>query len=192
MAEKGKDIEGEGGMTPSAGEDLASAIASVIAEAPLRMTISSIRHPDKGPKGVEKVRMMRRDPGYQIEELTATQAFQRNVDADDLLAYCKDVLGTRFSQLNAWSAHHEFSIRITKRGKVLSSRKKIAGADARPASHGKRRILPEGEAVPALADLGIFTSDGHVSAPRYDKYKQINRFLEVVDDALAGYSKKSI
>ena len=47
-------------------------------------------------------------------------------------------------------------------------------------------MIPEGEPIAPLYDLGVFTQDGHVAAGKYDKYKQINRFVEIIDDALHG------
>ena len=48
----------------------------------------------------------------------------------------------------------------------------------------KRRLLPEGEAVPFLVELGVMTPAGKVRAQRYDKFRQVNRFLELVEDVL--------
>ena len=47
----------------------------------------------------------------------------------------------------------------------------------------KQYLLPEGEAVPALVDLGVFTQDYRIVRAKYDKYRQINRFLELIDQA---------
>jgi Methyltransferase domain len=48
----------------------------------------------------------------------------------------------------------------------------------------KRRLLEEGRPVPFLVELGVMTPDGKVRAQRYDKFRQVNRFLELVDDVL--------
>ncbi len=48
----------------------------------------------------------------------------------------------------------------------------------------KRRLLTEGEAVPYLVELGVQTADGRVRAPRRAKFKQVNRFVELVDDVV--------
>ncbi len=61
---------------------------------------------------------------------------------------------------------------------------------SRPAPHRrahdrpKRRLLEEGTAVPFLVELGVMTSDGRVKKSRYDKFRQVNRFLELVDDVV--------
>jgi hypothetical protein len=48
----------------------------------------------------------------------------------------------------------------------------------------KRRLLEEGTAVPFLVELGVMTPGGKVRAQHYDKFRQMNRFLELVDDVL--------
>ena len=70
----------------------------------------------------------------------------------------------------------------------MFSRKTNKNAAAPSEQHNrvKNYILPEGEVVPPLVDMGIFTPDGKVIPSRYDKYKQINRFLEMMDDTLGG------
>ena len=48
----------------------------------------------------------------------------------------------------------------------------------------KRRTLPDGVPVPFLVELGVMTSEGKVRTRRYDKFRQVNRFLELVEDVL--------
>jgi SAM-dependent methyltransferase len=48
----------------------------------------------------------------------------------------------------------------------------------------KRRLLPEGEPVPFLVELGVMTPAGKVRSQRHDKFRQVNRFLELVEDVL--------
>jgi Methyltransferase domain len=48
----------------------------------------------------------------------------------------------------------------------------------------KRYLLPEGAPAPFLVALGVMTPEGRVRKPRYDKFRQVNRFLELVNDVL--------
>ena len=48
----------------------------------------------------------------------------------------------------------------------------------------KRYILEEGIPVPFLCDLGVMTREGKIVHARFDKFRQINRFLEFIEDIL--------
>lgn len=53
-----------------------------------------------------------------------------------------------------------------------------------PGLHNRNKtyLLQEGENIPALRDLGVFTADNKIVKSMYDKYKQINKFVEMVDE----------
>jgi len=48
----------------------------------------------------------------------------------------------------------------------------------------KRYLLEEGTPVPFLVELGVMTAAGQVRKSRYDKFRQVNRFLELVEDVV--------
>ncbi len=61
-------------------------------------------------------------------------------------------------------------------------------------SHNKAKkyLLNEGEDVPIMQELGIFTKDNKIVASMYDKFKQINRFIEIIDDEFKSSNLKEI
>lgn len=59
-------------------------------------------------------------------------------------------------------------------------------------NHEKQYLLCEGENIPALVDLGVFTKDFKIVRSKYDKFKQINRFIELVDDAFSDWKRDEI
>lgn len=146
---------------------------------------------------------------YQIERFTEKQAFHENIE---LSAMPEVVLGqfpSIYNQLNVFGENAQWDYKMTKKGKLLShsqqkgnalqrqsdsANKKIAvdGAVIKQHNRTKNYLLKEGMVIPPLVDLGIFTKEGKVVRTMYDKYKQINRFLELVDDVVKGYPKQEM
>ena len=62
------------------------------------------------------------------------------------------------------------------------------------ASHNREKdsFIREGDRAPFLVDLGIFTKEYKIARPMYDKFRQINRYLELLDDALKDFPKEEI
>ena len=123
---------------------------------------------------------------FQLEAFTKTQAFHRNLNpeaAGEILATVME----RFGQMQLETVSQDCTVLISKKGKVTIRRKqKKIRAKAADLSHNrkKRYILEEGVKVPFLQDLGVMTQDGKIVHTRFDKFRQINRFLEFIEDIL--------
>lgn len=143
-------------------------------------------------KIVIRLMEMKQGQGYQIEKFTKTQAFHMNIMKADL-ANVMEAFMAQFRQLNAWCETMEMDARQSKKGKLLVSKRRAVHA-AEAVSHNKKKhyLLAEGTPIPPLVDLGVFTKDGRVVHAMYDKYKQINRFLEMVEDVLKDYPKQKL
>ena len=78
---------------------------------------------------------------------------------------------------------------ISKKGSTSLKRKKAQAANT-TAEHNRQKnyILKEGSPIPPLVDMGVFTKEGKVVRTMYDKFKQINRFIEMIDDTLKDSS----
>ncbi len=133
----------------------------------------------------KKITISDKQSSYQSEMLTGKQAFHETVAADTLHAYLLAQM-EQFSQLNSFHSGYECSVRITKKGKPLFLKQKSQNNFTAEQSHNREKnyILREGDAIPPLVDMGIFTKEGKVAAPMYDKFKQLNRFIETVEDTL--------
>jgi len=70
--------------------------------------------------------------------------------------------------------------------------KKVKVISAAPHDRQKKYVLNEGTPIPPLVDMGVFTKEGNVAAPMQHKYRQINRYLEMIDDTLEGVSSLSV
>ena len=85
-------------------------------------------------------------------------------------------------------------MKISKKGKVFLGKKKSDNAKFVKKGHNKEKnyILKEGMIIEPLIDLGVFTKEGKVINSKYDKYKQINRFIEIIDDEIKKNDYKEL
>ena len=168
-------------------ENLRKAIDEIMKEEIVKVVISN-----KLNKSFEynKISIMLKEKNnkkyYQIEKYTDTQVFHENIDTDILSEKILDYVSSNYKQISAWSNSTNFEVKISKKGKVLLSKKKSDNTKIVSKDHnkGKNYILKEGMIIDPLIDLGIFTKEGKVVNSKYDKYKQINRFIEIIDDEI--------
>ena len=138
---------------------------------------------------------------FQAEEQAGKQAFHRNLDRDEAADYVTGLLDGSFRQAEIASGLGKALILVSRKGKVtvkvkqnprparILSAGNLASREPERAvllSHNRKKhyILEEGIPVPFLVDLGVMTKEGRVVNSRYDKYRQINRFLEFIEDIL--------
>ena len=133
---------------------------------------------------------------YQIAKYTEKQVFHENITADKIAERCFEIMDGSFQQLNAWSDEKEAYITVSKKGKVFYKEKKLSSFVTCPSKveHNRKKqyLLPEGEIIEPLVDMGIFTKEGKVVQSMYDKYKQINRFIEIIDDSIRQQNYKKL
>ncbi len=117
---------------------------------------------------------------FQLEE------FKGNLPADEACAALLLYMG-EMKQLQMETRQSSITALVSKKGKV-TVKKKARREPAKEAdlSHNrqKRYILEEGVPVPFLVDLGVMTGEGRVVHAKFDKFRQINRFLEFIEDIL--------
>lgn len=134
---------------------------------------------------------------YQISKYTDKQVFHENVKSDAIVDRVFELTENAFNQVNAWTENKEIFITITKKKKLFYKEKNTLVSSCNSASEHNRKkkyILQEGEIIEPLIDMGIFTKEGKVVNSMYDKFKQINRFIEIIDDSIrqADYKKLNI
>lgn len=132
---------------------------------------------------------------FQIEEYTKTQVFHKNLTAGDAGSYLTGKLSSDTSSQtasfkNALVETQSFTanVLVSKKG-TITIKKKMNASAKQPKislSHNRKKkyILEEGIPVPFLIDLGVMTQNGSIVNAHYDKFRQINRFLEYIEDIL--------
>lgn len=192
--------------------EVMNVLSGALEQWPEKIVLSSLRDADcPYHKAVIRKIVWKGNTGYQIERFTGRQAFHENIEKDALPQAVYDLFPSVYGQINLFGEQKQWDFRITKKGKLLKHvQNRILPDTERPAGRGrlpdaarasaysfsydgaapegpnrvKRYLLKEGTVVPPLVDLGIFTAEGKVVQSKYDKYKQINRFLELVEDVL--------
>lgn len=131
---------------------------------------------------------------YQVEKYTDKQVFHENIEIEDLRDYHLDYMENSYKQLAAWSENNTFDLKISKKGKVFLGKKNANNSNLINKDHNKKKnyILEEGMIIEPLIDLGVFTKEGKVVKSKYDKYKQINRFVEIIDDEIKKNDYKEL
>ena len=124
---------------------------------------------------------------FQITAYRGTQVFHENHTAEETAAILEADLSGSFKQLQVETTSFEATVLVSKKGKVTVRKKQRSVSEDNvkvSLSHNrkKRYILEEGRPVPFLVDLGVQTKEGKVITSRYDKFRQINRFLEFIED----------
>lgn len=113
-----------------------------------------------------------------------------NVPIDEL----KDRLRTlleRFRQIHVEFTDEKIQVQLSKKLKVLWKSDKVDSGKVANLSHNRKKnyLLDENTPYPFLIRLGVQSPDGQVKKQKYDKFRQINRFVEFIDDSLAHLPK---
>ena len=128
---------------------------------------------------------------FQVETFKNNQAFHENLDAGQAAERLFEHM-QNMKQMQFETAKFAYSVLISKKGKV-TIKKKVQKCENRKAdlSHNRKKqyILEEGMKVPFLQDLGVMTQEGKIVRTRFDKFRQINRFLEFIEDILPQLPK---
>lgn len=174
--------------------DYKELIESVISEKLIRIVLSK---PVKGAE-VSKVRirpvMIKNSLMYQAvsdignKESNTCKEIHKNMNAQEVKAFLEKEIPGGFLQGLFEAEIGGFTVMANKKGTITVLANKTVSKAAAPLEHNrtKQYLLQEGEAVPFMVDLGVMTKDGKIVKAKYDKFRQINRYLEFVEDVSAS------
>ena len=130
---------------------------------------------------------------YQASSTVGTKVLHSNYTKEEIISYVAANLGEGcFSQLQTQGRCVDGTVLVSKKGRqTIKVKKHPALEPVRIQAHNrvKQYILKEGTAVPFLVDLGVMNREGKIHNTSYDKFKQINRFLEFIRDILPKLPK---
>lgn len=130
---------------------------------------------------------------YQVSEFVGRKVLHSNHGAADVKKKIIDYMTEDFKQAQINMTDAAATI-LSSKSKTLTCKYKKAGQlkVQRDLSHNrtKKYIIQEGKPVAFMIDLGVMGQDGKIIRTRYDKFRQINRFLEYIEDILPKLDKE--
>ncbi|MEK3882343.1 SAM-dependent methyltransferase [Paenibacillus sp. PL2-23] len=155
----------------------------------LQATLSSLRSKSGEQPSKTVVRPVKLKEGlrYQFESHFAKKVTHLNLEEAEAAERLLDLLASTYRQALVKLVDWDVQILLNSKGKATMRKQPATGKAREPLlehNRPKNRILEEGKPAPFLVELGIMTPEGRVHAKKQDKYRQINRFLEMVSDVL--------
>ena len=172
-------------------EEIIQFLAGILNREFIRAVFSNPRVKDNVVKAKLRPMEQKGELLFQLESFTKTQAFHKNLTVEETKDELMKLL-EEFRQVQVETVSEDITVLISKKGKATIKRKrKKVQAKAADLSHNRKKkyILEEGVAVPFLQDLGVMTQDGKIVRTKMDKFRQINRILEFVEDILPQLDK---
>ena len=158
--------------------------------------INAVLSNPKDKEGIQKVKvrpvLMKGEMVFQCEEFRNNQAFHVNCKEDKICESLMEYM-TRMRQMQIETKRHTALVLVSKKGKVTIKKKTQKNREkTADLSHNRKKqyILEEGIVVPFLQDLGVMTEEGKIVRTKFDKFRQINRFLEFIEDILPQLKKE--
>lgn len=175
--------------------DIAAHITAALEYQPARVVLSN---PFSKQAEVTKAVLIA-GPTWTVEQYSGKTHQSKSELEETPAEYLVAEFGTSFKQMDVYTDTTHYGFKLSKKGKLLTSKAKFKTGDAGAAAkegpgapRSKSYLIPEGTVVPPLVDLGVFSQQGKIIASKYDKYRQINRFLELVDDVISAHQLESL
>lgn len=132
---------------------------------------------------------------YQVTRTQGTKAIHENYEKEKLISYLTEQMEENFRQMQLEGRYVQGRVLVSKKGKADIKAREIQAGNEKGfipmLAHNRKKnyLLQEGIPIPWLVDLGVMTPEGKVKNSRYDKFKQLNRYLEFIQDILPKLPK---
>ncbi|WP_297597082.1 SAM-dependent methyltransferase [uncultured Cetobacterium sp.] len=127
----------------------------------------------------------------QFEQFKENKAFHSNLTLEETFIYL-DAIIHNFKQILIINSTEEIQILQNKKGFAFKTKKTEIKQVSLSHNKKKNYILEDNTPVPFLIKLGVMSDDGHVSKEKFNKFRQINRYLEFIEDTLKELQDKKL
>lgn len=163
---------------------------SFLKETLIQCIWSNPQKKDAFKKIIAKPILLQNQLFIQFERFKDNKAFHENLSPKEAASLVGS-LNEDFKQIQCFTTEKDYQALISKKGKVTL--KQSAASKKAPASlthnRQKKYILDTPSSQDFLKALGLMDEKGNIKASKYDKYKQINRYLEIVEDSLSTFKE---
>ena len=154
-----------------------------------QIILSNSRHPEQVQKAKIRPVLIRGELVFQETAYRGTQVFHENFTAEQMTDRICLALAEQFRQGEFTAKSLQATALVSKKGKLTLKVKNNTSPeqeDLQALSHNRTKhyILEEGKPVDFLVGLGVQMPDGRVTKARFDKFRQINRYLEFIEDVI--------
>lgn len=176
-------------------EELIALLSECLDTELIRIIISNSRETEGPSKIIVRPILLKEELWFQETIYVGTKVLHKNYKTEYMLEEIVNNITKNFRQLQLEHNLLSATVLVSKKGKLTINRKKNPIAEFKKPqnlSHNrtKQYIIEEGKKVDFLVDLGVMTGEGNIVKAKYDKFKQINRFLEFIEDILPKLSKE--
>lgn len=173
-------------------EKLHALITELINRAELNQAIlSHVRNKESFTKVEVKPIELKGSLHYQFSYHYSNKVTHENLDPQDSLDRLNELFQQQFKQGLIHTAQADYQVLISKKFKVTILKKNPTKQQVELTHNRKKKyLIEEGTPVPFLMELGVMNAEGKVLAKKFDKFRQINRFLEMIRDVVPHLNKK--
>ncbi len=167
-------------------ENVEQILNEIMNEQLVQIIISNKRRSTQYKKIVIKPFLAQEQLMFQFSSYDDKKVFHKNLEKMEAVANICEYMKDLYKQLDIQTLQFDYSILVSKKGKATIHKKKCDTVRENDLSHNRKKeyILPDDVIVPFLVDLGVQTKEGRIVDKMQKKYRQINRFLEFIQDVL--------
>ena len=128
---------------------------------------------------------------FQFTFCEARRETHRILALDEASTEIEKLITGQFRRGHLFTTVFDFTVKVKASGKVRAhqfppSKQKAAATDH---NRKKQYLIPDGTPCAFLHEIGVMTADGNVRKQKFDKFRQINRYLEFVEDVYESFPK---
>lgn len=168
-------------------EEIRSLLEQMLTADLIQINMSNTRQEERASKVKIRPVLIGGQLLFQETLYRGTQVFHANYAAPEMQQKILEYLQQLFKQAQMVSKQMEATVLVSKKGKMTLKKKMVQQQGKEQVlahNRTKQYILQDGKPVDFLVGLGVQSPEGKVTKAKYDKFRQINRYLEFIEDVL--------